>query len=177
MLLFFALLMSVSLIALLVGRRLTRGSQSDVHRLELFLSGEPIADHYRPLARLLQKTDWAYLSSQPGMTPGRIRQFRAQRRKLFRQYLSSLVEDFGALCLLVKAMMVQSSVDRPDLSKALSKIRTTFYLAVMRIHCHLLLQAVGFADVAVEAGELLRSLEALIAQARTLQLSSAPSVA
>lgn len=177
MLLFFALLMSVSLIALFAGWRLTRSSHSDVHRIELFLSGDAIADHYRPLGRLLQNTDWKYLSSQPGMTQGRIRQFRAQRRKLFRQYLSNLVADFGSLCFLVRAMMVQSSVDRPDLHRSLSRIRNTFYMAVLSVHFRLLIHATGLTDTTIELGELMRALEALSAQARMLQLSSTPSLA
>jgi hypothetical protein len=177
MLLFFALLMSVSLIALFAGWRLTRSSHSDVHRIELFLSGEPIADHYRPLGRLLAKTDWQYLAAQPGMTQSRIRQFRAQRRKLFRQYLSGLVSDFGSLCFLVRALMVQSAVDRPDLHQSLSQIRTAFYKAVVMIHFHLLIHAAGFSNVTIEAGELTRALEALSAQARMLQLSASPSFA
>jgi hypothetical protein len=177
MLLFIALLMSMSLVALFAGWRLTRSSHSDVHRIELFLSGEAIADHYRPLGRLLQKTDWKYLSSQPGMTRVRIRQFRAHRRKLFRQYLSNLISDFGSLCFLVRALMVQSAVDRPDLHQSLSRIRIAFYKTVVTIHFHLLVHAVGFSNVTIEAGELMRALETLSAQARILQLSSAPSFA
>jgi hypothetical protein len=177
MVLFFALLMSVSLIALFAGWRLTRNSNSDVNRIELFLSGEPLADHYRPLHRLLHKTDWKYLAAQPGMTNARIRHFRAQRRKLFRQYLSSLVSDFGSLCFLVRALMVQSAVDRPDLHESLSRLRTAFYKAVVSIHFHLLIHAVGFSNVTIEAGELTRALEALSSQARMLQLSALPSFA
>jgi hypothetical protein len=177
MLLFFALLITVSLIALFAGWRLTRNSHSDVHRIELFLSGEPLADHYRPLGRLLQKTDWKYLAAQPGMTQARIRQFQAQRRKLFRQYLSSLISDFGSLCFLVRALMVQSAVDRPDLHQSLSSIRTAFYKSVVAIHFHLLIHAAGFSNITIEVGELTRAIEALSAQARMLQLSSSPSFA
>ena len=177
MVLFFALLFLVSITALLFGRRLTRGSHCDVNRIELFVSGEPIVDHYRPLERLLQKTDWEYLASQPGMTSARIRQLRTQRRKLFRQYLASLIGDFGALCFLVKALMVQSSVDRPDLARSLRQAKTTFYRAVVQIQLCLFIHAVGFPTVAIEVGDLTRALEALSAQARMLQLSSEPSFA
>jgi hypothetical protein len=177
MLLFIALLFLVSLAALFVGRRLTRVSRCDVDRIELFLSGEPVADHYRPLERLLQRTDWEYLSAQPGMTSSKIRQFRSQRRKLFRQYLSSLAGDFGSLCFLVKALMVQSSVDRPDLAQSLSKAKTTFYAAMVRIQLHLLVHAVGFPTVAIEVGDLTRALEAISAQARILQVSAEPTFA
>jgi hypothetical protein len=178
MVLFFALMFLVSLTSLLVGwRRVTRGSQFDVNRIELFVSGEPIADHYRPLERLLQKTDWEYLASQPGMTAARIRQLRTQRRKLFRQYLGNLVSDFGALCFLVKALMIQSSVDRPDLARSLRQAKTSFYRAVVQIQLRLLIHAVGFPTVTIEVGDLTRALEALSAQARMLQLSSEPSFA
>jgi hypothetical protein len=177
MLLFLALLTLVSISALVIGRRLTRGGNCDVNRIEMFLSGEPIADHYRPLERLLQKTDVEYLSSRPGMTAAKIRDFRTQRRKIFRQYLSGLVSDFGALCFLVKALMVQSAVDRPDLARSLRRAKTTFYRAVIRIQFNLLIQAVGFSEVTIEIGDLTRALEAMGAQARMLQLSSAPTFA
>lgn len=175
--LFFALLLLVSLSALLVGRWLMRGAHCDVDRIELFVSGEPIANHYRPLERLLLQTDWQYLSRQPGMTSARIRQFRTQRRKLFRQYLSSLIGDFSAICMLIKALMVQSSEDRPDLSRSLSRAKTAFYMAIVGIHLRLLVHAVGFPSITIEVGDLTRALEAISAQARMLQLSSEPTFA
>jgi hypothetical protein len=177
MILFFALLLLVSVIALFIGRALTRTGQSDAHRIELFLSGEPITDQYRPLQKLLQKADWQFLSSQPGVTPATVRQFRAQRRKLFRHYLSNLVSDFGVLCFLIRSLMVQSAVDRPDLSAALRKVRTTFYSTVVRIHVHLVADAVGIPEVSIDATELVRALESLSAQARMLQLATEPSLA
>jgi hypothetical protein len=172
-----ALVICFSLIALLAVRRLTRGSQCDVNRIELFLSGEVIADHYRPLEKLLQKTDWQYLSRQPGMTPAKVRRFRAERRRIFRQYLSHLISDFGALCFLVKALMVQSAVDRSDLAQTLSRTRKAFYWAVATTHLSLLAHAVGLTPVNIEVGSLTRALESLSAQTRMLQLSSAPSLA
>jgi len=177
MLLSLALVICFSLIALLAVRLLTRGSQCDVNRIELFLSGEGIADHYRPLERLLQKTDWEYLSSQPGMTSAKVRRFRAERRRIFRQYLSHLIADFGALCFLVKALMVQSAVDRSDLAVTLSRTRNAFYWAVATTHLSLMAHAVGFPTVKIEVGSLTRALESISAQARTLQLSAAPSFA
>jgi len=177
MLLSFALVVCLCLVALLAVRLLTRGGQCDVNRVELFLSGEGIADHYRPLERLLQKTDWQYLAAQPGMTSSRIRAFRAKRRQVFRQYLSSLIADFGALCFLVKGLMVQSSVDRSDLAHSLSKLRNAFYWAVATTHFSLFLHAIGFSTVTIEVGSLTRALEALTAQARMLQLSAEPSLA
>jgi hypothetical protein len=49
MILFFVLLLMVSLVVFLIGRGLSRVGQSDAHRVELLLSGEALTDHYRPL--------------------------------------------------------------------------------------------------------------------------------
>ena len=177
MILFFVLLLMVSLVVFLIGRGLSRVGQSDAHRVELLLSGEALTDHYRPLEKLLQKTDSQYLSAQPGVTEALVRHFRSQRRKIFRQYLSSLVSDFGVLCFLVQSLMVQSAIDRPDLSIALRKLRTAFYFAVVKVHFRLLVDATGFPPVSIDARDLIRVFDSLSAQARTLQISTELSLA
>jgi hypothetical protein len=96
---------------------------------------------------------------------------------LFRQYLSNLTADFGALCFLTKALMVQSPVSRPDLSNALSRTRRSFYWTVVKIQLVLASQAVGLPSVSVDGSELLNAFNELCAQARTLQISAEPSLA
>jgi hypothetical protein len=129
------------------------------------------------MERLLRESDWQYLSKQPGFTPSRIRKIQAQRRAIFRRYMESMNGDFAALCLLVRSLMVQSAVDRPDLGAALARIRTAYFLTVFRIQISLLAQAVGFQSLQIDISALTRALEELGAQARSFQISSNPSLA
>jgi hypothetical protein len=176
---FFILALSVPLIliAVLPIRCLSGGGQCDADRIELFLSGESLSDHYRPLERLLRNSDVQFLASQPGVTPSRVRQFRAQRRKLFRQYLASLVADFGAVCFLMKALMIQSAMDRPDLYRALRKARLSFFASLFQIEIRLCAHAIGFSGISIETRGLLIAMEAIGSQARMLQFNPAPSPA
>ena len=176
MIVYLAVALALSLFAFLAARWLTLGSGNNVDSLELLL-GESITDRYRPMERLLRESDWQYLSKQPGFTPSRIRKIQAQRRAIFRRYMESMNGDFGALCLLVRSLMVQSAVDRPDLGAALTRIRTTYFLTVIRIQVSLLAQAAGIQSLNMDVSGLTRALEELGAQARTLQLVADPSLA
>jgi hypothetical protein len=177
MMLYLAIALAISLVFFLAARWLTLGSSSNVNSLELILSGESISDRYRPMERLLRESDWEYLSKQPGFTPARIRKIQAQRRAIFRRYMESMNGDFASLCLLVRSLMVQSAVDRPDLGSALAKVRTSYFLTVFKIQFSLLAQAAGIQSLHVDISALTRALDEIGAQARSLQLSGDPSLA
>ena len=166
-----------SAFVLLIGRLLTGSPESDAHRMERILSGEAIAGWYRPMERLLREDDWRYLAARPDVSPARIRQMRARRRDLFCAYLRSLTGDFSAICLVVRALIVQSSADRPDLARALSAARRSFYYTLFRVRLCLIAHYFGVSGVRIDVSGLTRTLEALAAQARTLQLGPEPQFA
>src|ERR1700679_4169316 len=69
-------------------------------------------DRYRPMLRMLDGSDIAFLRSQPGFTPDMGRKLRAQRTQIFRGYLRSLETDFGRICAAIKLVTLQSQHDR-----------------------------------------------------------------
>jgi hypothetical protein len=115
----------------------------------------PDADRYRPMLRLLSDGDLNF----PGMDTALRNKIRAQRRELFRGYLRCLTRDYGVLLAGIRAVMVESNVDRPDLAKALAKNRFMFALALCRIEFNLRLHALGLGKVDVSG--LVEALGAL----------------
>ncbi len=140
--------------------------------LEMLLSDESLADRYRPMGRLLQENDWTYLASQPGFSASQIRAIRSRRRLLFRKYLSCLSGDFASICLMIRALMVQSQVSRPDLAKALFRCQLTFAVSLLRVESALLSHAIGFRAIQVDVSGLLRMLEEIGGEVRGLRMSA-----
>lgn len=95
-------------------------------------------DRYRPMLRLLADKDTA-LTTNPAMR----RKLRAQRCDTFREYLRYLTGDYGKLLAGVRLVMSQSSVDRPDLAKALLKNQVLFAVALCRVDLRLRLYTLG----------------------------------
>lgn len=177
MVLLLAILVILSLLALAVARWLTGGSDTSENRIELILSGDSFSDRYRPMERLLCESDWKFLSTQPGFTSSRIREIRAKRRNLFRRYLNCVNGDFGAMCVLVRALMVQSATDRPDLARALFRIRVSFFYTLLKIQLRLAAHAVGVPAIHIDVQALTSTLEQIGSCARSLQLAAEPSPA
>jgi hypothetical protein len=177
MFLFFTILIASCLLVLIAGRWLTRSSENTSFSIEALLAGDAVLDRYRPMQKLLRESDWHYLASQPGFTASRIRKFRAQRRAIFRGYLECMNGDFAGLCLLVRALMVQSAVDRPDLSSALFKIRLAYFGAVLKIQLLLMAQAAGVSSLQIDLSGVTGALEEMSACVRSMQLPAAASFA
>ena len=104
-------------------------------------------DRYRPMERLLFQGDWEFLAAQPGFCPSIARRLKSQRRHLLRQYLRRLGGDFDKLHRAAKLLLLHSPEDRPDLAMALLKQRWIFLCNVAGLHCRLVLQPVGLAEV------------------------------
>ena len=174
MLIFIAFLFVLLAVSITAFRLMIASNANSGAKLEQLLSGESLADRYRPMERLLRSSDWAYLSKQPGFTPAKIRKIRSQRRGIFRQYLAGMNGDFSALCLLVRALMVQSPVDRSDLASALGGIQRAYYSSVIKIQVKLVAQAIGVSSAEIDTTALTRVLERLAEEARSLSASESP---
>jgi hypothetical protein len=130
------------------------------------MSDEPLTARYRPMERLLRESEWEYLQHQPGFSPARLRTVKAERRKLFRGYLGSLSNDFAVVCQLLRIVMVQSSVARPDLAIALGKFRLQYSVALVKIEFRLMAHAMGISSIQIDVSNLIRSLDELGSQLR-----------
>ena len=107
---------------------------------------EPVREtgHYLPMLRLLDAQD------------GNNAAQRAERRRIFREYLRNLTEDYGRVLAGIRLAMVESDVDRPDLARVLWQSRLQFTLEIWRIDVRLRLHALGIGH-----SELPGLLEAL----------------
>jgi len=124
------------------------------------------AERYRPMLRLLSDEDLAFASANAQLT----RTLRARRRELFRSYLNCLTRDYAHLLAGVRAVMVQSGMDRPELAQALAKNRILFAIAICKVELRLSLHAAGIGKVDVSA--LVGAMEALSSQVRVLSASA-----
>ncbi len=103
---------------------------------------------YRPMERLLNEADFEFLARQPGYDPRIARKLRAERRRIFRGYLHSLIGDFSALVHLAQLAAVHSAEDRPDLASAIFRLRLNFFwnVAVAEIRLALAPLPLGSID-------------------------------
>jgi len=123
-------------------------------------------ERYRPMLRILDGDDIAFLRSQPGFTPGMARKLRAQRAQIFRGYLRSLETDFGRVCSAIKLVVVQSQYDRPDLAETLLRQQVMFACAVLSVRFHVVLYSMGVSDVKVS--NLVKIFDSMRLELRTM---------
>jgi hypothetical protein len=130
-------------------------------------------NRYRSLERLLSDVDSDWLEtvwrSSGGPQPSKAREnLRANRRRVFRMLLATIRRDFARLERIGKAILLESSVDRPDLAGLLVKARIVFGFALLGAEARLLLH---WAGVRPAAGGLLEPLSQLGNALRSAQLS------
>jgi hypothetical protein len=142
-----AICLSLALAVAVVLRRLASG------RTTLPVTPEWINDlsieRYRPMLRLLDEEDLQSLASQPGFDRNKLRQIRAERCGIFREYLRSLSSDFSRVCTAIEVLMVQSQHDRPDLASVLIRQKASFALALVGVNFRLALYRWGICTVNV----------------------------
>jgi len=119
-------------------------------------------DRYRPMLRLLADADLNFLPSGSALR----HTVAVQRRAFFRAYLRCLTRDYARLLAGIRLAIVQSGVDRPDLTRALAKNRFLFAVAICRVEYRLALHAAGLGHV--EIGGLVDALESLRSQVSVL---------
>lgn len=112
---------------------------------------------YQPMFRLLAVEDLHVASVSPQLC----RQLRIRRRRIFRSYLRCLEKDYSRLFGGVRWIMVNSSVDRPDLAILLARQRRAFAIAMCRIEWKLALHAMGFENVKMDASGLVSAIDNL----------------
>jgi len=133
-----------------------------IHAAEASAVPAVSSDRYRPMLRLLSDEDLAFVSINAHLS----RTLRARRRQLFRSYLNCLTRDYAHLLAGVRAVMVASGADRPELARALAKNRVLFACAICRVEFRLALHAAGIGKVDVSG--LVEAMETLSTQIRAL---------
>jgi hypothetical protein len=122
-------------------------------------------ERYRPMERLLREADFEFLASQPGFTRDIERRLRAERRRIFGEYLQLVRRDFDRLYAIAKMTIVQSGEDRSEFLAALFRQRVTFVYACSAVQLRL---AMHLASGTVDVRGLVDSLESMRLQVRQL---------
>ena len=160
MVLLMVVMAALFLTALAVVVMVLRKIQTDDSAPAEILDQDCLAARYRPMFRLLEESECGFIASSfPGKA--NLRQFRAERRSLFRVYLSNLGADHARIVGAIRNLLVQSQMDRPDLAKALFRCQLMFALAMIAVEIKLQLHALGIGTVDVHS---------LVAAVESLQL-------
>src|SRR5271154_4521567 len=122
-------------------------------------------DRYAPMERLLDASDFEFLAKRSPGNPRLAKKLLAERRGIFREYLSMLVRDFNELHLRAKEMLVGAPEDRPEFAGELFRQQLRFYISVCLIRCKVTLYPLGWT--ALDVPRLLGALERLRAELHT----------
>jgi hypothetical protein len=128
---------------------------------------------YRPMERLLAEDDLSYLTSL-GLGQRTVKQFRKERRRIFRRYLRNLQVDFWSLHAAARALLIEAPEDRPELAAAILRQQFAFQRTVWMIRLGLLVP--GFSGATAEVSRLQELAESVHSSAKLVQASAAANV-
>ena len=93
-------------------------------------------------------------------------EIRNEQAKLLRTYIDELSRDFHIICSALKAIIVNSPVDRPDLARVLATQRLLFGFTIFTVRLKLILYRLGWSSLGIDS--MTESLRLLSAQLRSL---------
>jgi hypothetical protein len=123
-------------------------------------------DSFAPMERLLDKSDFEFLSRQPGYRPEMGGRLLKQRKKLFLSYLRLLTGDFNQLLQIARLMIVYSNEDRAEFAKVLWRQQVTFYLAICAVRLRVALYPMAWSSL--DVSKLMQALENMRSQVAQL---------
>lgn len=115
------------------------------------------AFRYLPMRRLLNGADQAFVQRQQQNGGGTLREFRAERRMLFRLYLKDLQSDFARLSFGAKRAILAATEDQSDQVSSLIRLEWNFRKAVWMAHGQIFMHACGFSPA--DASGLIDALQ------------------
>jgi hypothetical protein len=104
------------------------------------------ADFYRPMARLLNASEFAFLKRQPGYRPAIEERLRRARLRIFQSYLRRLSRDFRRIEMVAKVKLATCPGESVPISWFLVKQGFRFRRNLAWIRCALVLNRWGAAD-------------------------------
>jgi len=114
-------------------------------------------DEFSPMARLLDRSDFEFLSRQPGYRPEIGVTLLKERKRLFLGYLRILIGDFNQLLRIARLMIVHSTEDRAEFAKLLWRQQVKFYCAVCAVRVQVAFYPFGWTSL--DVSRLVRALE------------------
>jgi hypothetical protein len=114
-------------------------------------------DSFAPMERLLDRSDFEFLSRQVGYRPEIGARLLKERKRLFLGYLRLLIGDFNQLLHIARLMIVYSAEDRAEFAKLLWRQQLTFYFAVCSLRLRVALYPLAWTPL--DVSKLVQSLE------------------
>ena len=148
--------------------RLASRSENQASTAEWFASFS--LDSFAPMERLLDQSDFEFLSQQAGYRPEIGARLLKERKKLFLGYLRLLIGDFNQLLRIARLMIVHSTEDRAEFAQVLWRQQVTFYFAVCAVRLRVALYPVGWTSLNVS--RLVQALENMRTQVMQLGFQS-----
>ena len=127
-------------------------------------------DSFAPMERLLDRSDFQFLSQQAGYRPDIGARLLKERKRLFLGYLRLLIGDFNRLLRIARLMIVYSAEDRTEFARALWRQQVTFYFAVCCVRLRVALYPLGWMPL--DVSKLMHALE--IMRNQVVQLGFQP---
>jgi hypothetical protein len=128
--------------------------------------GEFSTERYRPMMRLEDGSDLSFLGSLPGVTRKTEARLRKEHCRVFRAHLRYLQTDFQTVRWAIKALMLQSQTDRPDLAALLLRSQFAFACGLLKVQLRVTLYSHGIGTFSV--GDLLKRLDQMSLELRDL---------
>ncbi len=105
-------------------------------------------EKYRQLESIFScKEDIQFLQSEPGYHPSIGRRHRAAKRKLAFQWIRALQRDFDTVYNRGSRLLVRSDHSRPDLVRALLRLKFLFRIQVLFLRLRLVCYAPVFHEI------------------------------
>jgi hypothetical protein len=148
----------------LLFRQLASRSDKQASTAEWFESFS--VESFAPMERLLDQSDFEFLSQQPGYRPEIGARLLKERKKLFLGYLRILIGDFNQLLRIARLMIVYSTEDRAEFAQVLWRQQVTFYFAVCAVRLRVSLYPMGWTSL--DVSRLMQALDNMRSQVAQL---------
>lgn len=126
---------------------------------------------YLPMRRLLSSEEEEFWMQSTDGSPARREQFRAERRRLFREYLRLISSDFSRLSQGVRLAVVHASEDRSSEISQLLKLEWALRKLLWQAELRLAFHWLGVQPV--DATQLINALQGFEFSLREIHLSGA----
>ncbi|MBL8242522.1 MAG: hypothetical protein JNM66_34165 [Bryobacterales bacterium] len=126
---------------------------------------------YLPMRRLLAAEEEEYWMQSTDGAPSRLAAFRAERRRLFREYLRLISADFGRLSQGVRLSIVHANADRSAEIAHLMSLEWSLRKLLWQAELNLMFHWLGVKPV--DATELINALQGFEFSLREVRISGA----
>jgi hypothetical protein len=128
---------------------------------------------YLPMRRLLASEEETFWMESTESSPARLAEFRAERRRLFRQYLQLISSDFSRLSQGVRLSIVHAPDDRSAEISHLLNLEWSLRKLLWKAEANLMFHWLGIKPI--DATQLINALQGFEFSLREIRLAGSPA--